>query len=226
MDKRKIILDCDPGHDDAVAIMLAAKSPQIDLLGITVVAGNQTLEKTTANALNVCQYLGLDIPVYAGCGQPMIRDKQVIADDIHGETGLDGPVFAPLRKKAEDKHAVLYIIDTLMASDGDITLVPTGPLTNIAMAIRMEPRILPKIREIVLMLLHIVGRTATEVFSILCLIYLCQCTFDKCRSTSDYSHHPHPEDRSRSACRDSSRDSCDISCSDTGCCGNHKRLKR
>lgn len=63
----------------------------------------------------------------------MIRDKQVIADDIHGETGLDGPVFAPLRKKAEDKHAVLYIIDTLMASDGDITLVPTGPLTNIAM---------------------------------------------------------------------------------------------
>ncbi len=78
MDKRKIILDCDPGHDDAVAIMLAAKSPQIDLLGITVVAGNQTLEKTTANALNVCQYLGLDIPVYAGCGQPMIRDKQVI----------------------------------------------------------------------------------------------------------------------------------------------------
>ena len=110
MDKRKIILDCDPGHDDAVAIMLAAKSPQIDLLGITVVAGNQTLEKTTANALNVCQYLGLDIPVYAGCGQPMIRDKQVIADDIHGETGLDGPVFAPLRKKAEDKHAVLYII--------------------------------------------------------------------------------------------------------------------
>ena len=151
MDKRKIILDCDPGHDDAVAIMLAAKSPQIDLLGITVVAGNQTLEKTTANALNVCQYLGLDIPVYAGCGQPMIRDKQVIADDIHGETGLDGPVFAPLRKKAEDKHAVLYIIDTLMASDGDITLVPTGPLTNIAMAIRMEPRILPKIREIVLM---------------------------------------------------------------------------
>ena len=151
MDKRKIILDCDPGHDDAVAIMLAAKSPKIDLLGITVVAGNQTLEKTTANALNVCQYLGLDIPVYAGCGQPMIRDKQVIADDIHGETGLDGPVFAPLRKKAEDKHAVLYIIDTLMASDGDITLVPTGPLTNIAMAIRMEPRILPKIREIVLM---------------------------------------------------------------------------
>lgn len=92
MDKRKIILDCDPGHDDAVAIMLAAKSPQIDLLGITVVAGNQTLEKTTANALNVCQYLGLDIPVYAGCGQPMIRDKQVIAG--HGSLLCGVPVSA------------------------------------------------------------------------------------------------------------------------------------
>ena len=151
MDKRKIILDCDPGHDDAVAIMLAGRSPQIELLGITVVAGNQTLLKTTVNALNVCQYLGLDVPVYAGCSKPMIRDKQVIADDIHGETGLDGPVFAPLERKTEDKHAVLYLVETLMASDGDITLVPTGPLTNIAMAMRLEPKILPKIREIVLM---------------------------------------------------------------------------
>lgn len=151
MDKRKIILDCDPGHDDAVAIMMAANHPSLELLGITVVAGNQTLEKTTRNALNVCQYLGLDVPVYAGCGIPMVRQRQIIADDIHGETGLDGPVFAPLTRKAEDKHAVQFIIDTLMASDGDITLVPTGPLTNIAMAMRMEPRIVDKIQEIVLM---------------------------------------------------------------------------
>lgn len=151
MEKRKIILDCDPGHDDAIAIMLAGKSPAIDLLGITVVAGNQTIEKTTQNALNVCQYLGLDIPVYAGCGQPMIRYRQMIADDIHGITGLDGPVFEPLTRKKEEKHGVQYIIDTLMASDGDITLVPTGPMTNIAMAMRMEPRIIPKIREVVFM---------------------------------------------------------------------------
>lgn len=151
MEKRKIILDCDPGHDDAVAILMAAKHPQIDLLGITVVAGNQTLEKTTVNALNVCQFLELDVPVYGGMSLPMVRDRQVIADDIHGETGLDGPVFAPLTKKLESKHAVQYIIDTLMSSDGDITLVPTGPLSNIAMAMRMEPRILPKIREIVIM---------------------------------------------------------------------------
>lgn len=151
MDKRKIILDCDPGHDDAVAIMMAANHPSLELLGITVVAGNQTLEKTTRNALNVCQHLGLDVPVYAGCGIPMVRQRQIIADDIHGETGLDGPVFEPLTRKAEDKHAVQFIIDTLMASDGDITLVPTGPLTNIAMAMRMEPRIVDKIQEIVLM---------------------------------------------------------------------------
>lgn len=151
MDRRKIILDCDPGHDDAVAIMMAAKHPKIDLLGITIVAGNQTLEKTTRNGLNVCQHLDLDVPVYKGCGIPMVRARQIIADDIHGETGLDGPIFDPLTKKAEEKHAVQYIIDTLMASDGDITLVPTGPLTNIGMAMRMEPEIVGKIKEIVLM---------------------------------------------------------------------------
>lgn len=151
MDRRKIILDCDPGHDDAVAILMAAKHPKIELLGITVVAGNQTLEKTTTNALNVCQYLGLDVPVYAGCGQPLVRAKQVIADDIHGETGLDGPVFEPLTKKVEDEHAVDYLIRTLLASDGDITLVITGPETNVAMAMRKEPRIVEKIQEIIIM---------------------------------------------------------------------------
>jgi ribosylpyrimidine nucleosidase len=150
MEKTKIILDCDPGHDDAVAIMLAGKSPAIDLLGITVVAGNQTLEKTVRNALNVTAWLDIDVPVYAGCGQPMIREKMV-AGDIHGESGLDGPVFPPLEKKAEDMHAVDFIIRTLMASDGDITMVTTGPMTNLAMAMRMEPRIVEKIRRIVLM---------------------------------------------------------------------------
>jgi ribosylpyrimidine nucleosidase len=147
MDRIKIILDCDPGHDDAVAIMMAAKHPKIELLGITTVAGNQTLDKTSVNALNVCQYLGVDVPVCAGCSVPMVRAKQIIADDIHGVTGLDGPVFEPLTKKLDPRHGV----ETLMASDGDITLVPTGPLTNIAMAMRMEPRIIDKIKEIVLM---------------------------------------------------------------------------
>lgn len=144
MEKRKIILDCDPGHDDAIAIMMAAKHPAIDLLGITIVAGNQTLDKTLINGLNVCQKLEINVPVYAGMPQPIMR-QQIVADNIHGETGLDGPVFEPLTRQAESTHAVKYIIDTLMASDGDITLVPVGPLSNIAVAMRMQPAILPKI---------------------------------------------------------------------------------
>ncbi|MBP9477265.1 MAG: ribosylpyrimidine nucleosidase [Sebaldella sp.] len=150
MEKRKIIIDCDPGHDDAIAILMAANNPKLDLLGITIVAGNQTLEKTCKNGLNVCQALNIKVPIYAGVPLPMVRE-QVVAANVHGETGLDGPVFGPLKIKAEDKHAISYIIETLMASDGDITLVPVGPLTNIAMAMRIEPRIIPKIQEIVLM---------------------------------------------------------------------------
>jgi ribosylpyrimidine nucleosidase len=131
--------------------MLAARNPALDLLGITVVAGNQTLDKTLVNALNVCQHLQLDVPVYRGCGQPMIRDKQMVAPEIHGDSGLDGPLFGPLTKQAEAQHAVNYLVDTLLHSDGDITVVTTGPVTNLAMAMRLNPDILPKIREIVLM---------------------------------------------------------------------------
>ena len=148
--KQKIILDVDPGHDDAVAILLAGKSEKIDLLGITVVAGNQTLEKTVRNALHVVQAVGLDVPVYQGCGQPIVRTQQT-AGDMHGETGLDGPIFEPLTRKKEKEHAVTYLVNTLMASDGDITVVTCGPMTNVAMAMRMEPRIVPKIKQIVLM---------------------------------------------------------------------------
>lgn len=150
MQKTKIILDCDPGHDDAIAIMVAGRHPAIDLLALTTVAGNQTLDKTTVNALHVCEHLELDIPVYAGMPLPLVRE-QVVAANIHGESGLDGPVFAPLRTQVQPRHAVNFLVDTLMASDGDISLVPVGPLTNIATAMRMEPRILPKIRQIVLM---------------------------------------------------------------------------
>lgn len=150
MERTKIILDIDTGHDDAIALMLAAGNPQIDLLGVTVVAGNSTLPNTLKNTLHVCQHLDLDVKVYAGMSRPMVRD-QVTADDVHGKSGLDGPVFAPLTKEPEAEHAVDYIIRTLLASSGDITLVPTGPLTNIAMAMRKEPRIIKKIRKISLM---------------------------------------------------------------------------
>lgn len=151
MEKIKMILDCDVGHDDAVALMVAARHPALELLGVTAVAGNQTLDKTLPNTLHVCQHLGLDVPVYGGMSLPMVRD-QVTAGDVHGESGLDGPVFEPLTwKQAEKEHAVNYLIRTLMASDGDVTLVPVAPLSNIAMAMRLEPRIIPKIRRIVMM---------------------------------------------------------------------------
>lgn len=151
MEKIKMILDCDVGHDDAVALMVAAKHPALELLGVTAVAGNQTLDKTLPNTLHVCQHLGLDVPVYSGMSLPMVRD-QVTAGDVHGESGLDGPVFEPLTwKQAEAEHAVNYLIRTLMDSDGDVTLVPVAPLTNIAMAMRLEPRIIPKIKRIVMM---------------------------------------------------------------------------
>ena len=150
MVKTKLILDCDPGHDDAVAILLAARHPKLDLLGITVAAGNQTLENTQQNARKVLQWVGEDLPVYAGCPGPLVRQK-LIAADIHGSTGLDGPVFPPLTKELEAEHAVHFIIRTLLASAGDITVVTTGPMTNLALAIRLEPRIVEKIHRIVLM---------------------------------------------------------------------------
>lgn len=151
MARQKIICDCDPGHDDAVAITLAANSPELELLGVTVVAGNQTLDNTVRNACRVLQWLGREeIPVCAGCGRPLVRDR-VTAGDIHGETGLDGPVFPPLRKAAEQEHAVSFLTRTLLASEGDIIVVTTGPMTNLGLALRMEPRIAEKIQRIVLM---------------------------------------------------------------------------
>ncbi len=150
MNRQKIILDVDTGHDDAVAIMLAAGNPAVELAGITVVAGNQVLEKTLKNTLNLCDALHIGAPVYAGMQRPLLRG-QITGSHIHGESGFDGPVFTSCSKKAAEGHAVRFIIDTVLAYPGEIVLVPTGPLTNIAAAVRMEPAIVPKIRNIVLM---------------------------------------------------------------------------
>ena len=151
MGKKKIILDVDPGHDDAVAILLAAKSEALDLRGITVVAGNQILAKTLQNTLNICSFAGIkDVPIYAGMDEPLVRE-QVIAQDIHGDTGLDGPKFPEPEIESEEQHAVDFIIEEAMKADGDLILVPTGPLTNIAMAFKKEPKIKENIKEIVLM---------------------------------------------------------------------------
>lgn len=149
--KQKIILDCDPGHDDAIAILLAGHHPQIELLAITTVAGNQSLEKTTLNALKVCSLAGLhSIPIAKGMDRPLVVPAEHAAD-IHGESGLDGPDIPDPDLEPISQHAVDLLIELLLSSEGDITLVPTGPLTNIAMAIRREPAILPKIKGISLM---------------------------------------------------------------------------
>ena len=148
---KKIILDCDPGHDDAMAILLAHGSPEIELVAITTVAGNQTLDKTSLNARRVCTVAGIrDVLVAAGCDRPLIRELKTAAY-IHGESGLDGPSFGEPTVALDPRHAVDVITESLMHSSGDITLVPTGPLTNIAMAVRKDPRIVEKVQEIILM---------------------------------------------------------------------------
>ena len=149
MNKRNIILDCDPGHDDAVAILLAGNNPSLYLLGISVVAGNQTIEKTARNAYNVCRYLGINVPVAIGCEFPMVRER-VICAAIHGESGLDGFDFPKYNYDYDKRHGVQLIIDSVMNNE-DVTIVATGPLTNVAMAIKMEPRLINKVKEIVLM---------------------------------------------------------------------------
>ena len=128
-----IILDCDPGHDDAIALLLALASPELDLLGVTIVHGNQTLEKTTANALRVLDLAGrADVPVAAGAGRPLSRELTV-ASHVHGDSGLDGPALPPAGRAPLGEHAVDFMARTIAASSTPVTLVPTGPLTNIAL---------------------------------------------------------------------------------------------
>jgi len=149
---RKIILDCDPGHDDAVAMLLAHGNPDIDLLAVTTVVGNQTLEKVTANALAVGTIAGITgTPFAAGCPRPLVRSIET-APDIHGDSGMDGPAQPESAIELDQRHAVDLIIETIMSHEpGEVTLVPTGALTNIALAARKEPRIVQRVREVVLM---------------------------------------------------------------------------
>jgi inosine-uridine nucleoside N-ribohydrolase len=147
----RVILDCDPGHDDAIALLLALASPEVELLGVTTVSGNQTLAKTTANAIRVLDHLGRpDIPVAAGAPRPLVRERRVAAD-VHGETGLDGPDLPPAARRPEPEHAIDWIAKTLAAAPGPVTLVPTGPLTNVALLLARYPELEPKLERIVLM---------------------------------------------------------------------------
>ncbi|WP_223691338.1 uridine-preferring nucleoside hydrolase UriH [Leifsonia poae] len=149
---KKIILDCDPGHDDAIAMLLAHGNPDIELLAVTTVVGNQTLPKVTRNALAVAQIAGMTgIPIAAGATRPLVRSIET-APDIHGESGMDGPVLPDPTLTVDGRHAVDLIIETIMAHEpGTVTLVPTGGLTNIALAVRKEPRIAERVKEVVLM---------------------------------------------------------------------------
>jgi inosine-uridine nucleoside N-ribohydrolase len=146
-----IILDCDPGHDDAIAILLAARAPNLQLEGITTTAGNQTVEKTSLNALRVCSFAGIhEVPVFRGMDRPMRRKLQTAAS-IHGESGLDGPVLPVPELALAPGHAVDFLIERLLTSDGELILAATCPLTNVATAMQREPRIVPKIQRIMLM---------------------------------------------------------------------------
>ncbi|MBL3572670.1 nucleoside hydrolase [Rhodovulum sulfidophilum] len=150
---RKIIIDTDPGQDDAVAILLALASPdEIEVLGLTAVAGNVPLALTQKNARMVCELAGRrDIRIFAGCDRPL-AGQLVTAEHVHGRTGLDGPTLPDPTMPLQEAHAVAFLIETLRAApEGEVTLCPLGPLTNIATALREAPEIAPRIREIVLM---------------------------------------------------------------------------
>ena len=145
MTPEPILLDCDPGHDDAIALLLALASPELELRGVTTVAGNQTLEKTTANALRVLDFVGRnDVPVARGADRPLLRDPFVAAY-VHGDTGLDGPDLPPAQREPIAQHAVDFLNEHV---DG-ATLVAVGPLTNVALLLAQHPQATPK--RIVLM---------------------------------------------------------------------------
>ncbi|MFN3145798.1 MAG: nucleoside hydrolase [Paracoccaceae bacterium] len=151
MSAQKIIIDTDPGQDDAVAILLALASPELDVLGITTVAGNVPLPLTTRNALQVCELAGRPVPVHAGCDRPLKRHL-VTAEHVHGKTGLDGIALPDPSTGPAPGHAVDFLIDTLRAEPPrSVTLCPLGPLTNIATALRDAPEIADRVARIVLM---------------------------------------------------------------------------
>lgn len=150
MKARPIIFDTDPGIDDAAAIVIAVRNPQLDVKLISTVGANVEVEKTTANALHLVEFLDADIPVARGCGEPLLR-KLEPCPEIHGVTGMDGYEFPPVTRKTADKHAVEAMRETIMSSEEKITLVVIGTHTNIAILLRMYPEVKEHIAEIVTM---------------------------------------------------------------------------
>ncbi|WP_368226976.1 nucleoside hydrolase, partial [Aeromonas sp. R1-1] len=145
-----VILDCDPGHDDAISLILALASPELDVLAVTTSAGNQTPDKTLNNALRILTLLGCDdIPVAAGAPKPLAREL-IIADNVHGESGLDGPKLPDPAFAPQAMTGLELMAKCLRESLEPVTLVPTGPLTNIALLLAAHPELKGKIARIVL----------------------------------------------------------------------------
>ena len=151
MTVENILLDCDPGLDDAAAIFLAAGSPRIHVLGITTVAGNQTIERVTKNAFFVAKMAGMgDVPIARGSARPLLRPQVQVCSEIHGETGLGVPVAEPERDP-DPRPAAQFIVDVVMREpEKSVTLVATGPLTNVALAARLEPKLVERVKQVVL----------------------------------------------------------------------------
>jgi inosine-uridine nucleoside N-ribohydrolase len=147
----RVVFDCDPGHDDAIALALALASPELELSGVTTVSGNQTLAKTTANAIRVLDHLGRkDVPVAAGAERPLVRERSVAAE-VHGESGLDGPDLPAPAREPVAAHAIDWIAAALAAQPTAVTLVATGPLTNVALLLARHPDCRDKLERLVLM---------------------------------------------------------------------------
>lgn len=148
---RRVIIDCDPGVDDALALLLAHGSPELEVAAVTVVGGNQTLEKVTRNALALAEAIGLDAPVAAGAAHPLERDPQT-AGHVHGDTGLGLLELSEAQSQLSDEHAVdLIIREAMTSAPGTLTLIALGPLTNLALAVQKRPEIVGRLREVVLM---------------------------------------------------------------------------
>ncbi|MFI7542264.1 nucleoside hydrolase [Actinoplanes sp. NPDC049599] len=148
---RPVIIDCDPGHDDALALVLAAGDPGVRLLGVSTVAGNQTLDKTTRNALRILALAGVtDVPVAAGCDRPLVGELTVAAD-IHGASGLDGPDLDVPVAEVADVHGVELMRRLIVGAAEPVTLIATGPLTNVGLLLRRHPEVVPGVRRVVFM---------------------------------------------------------------------------
>lgn len=146
-----VLIDCDPGHDDAIAILLALASPEIELLGITTVAGNSTLPNTTTNALKVLELTGRsDVPLAAGATRPLYRELRIAAH-VHGESGLDGPILPKPTLRPALVHAVDFLAEKILTSGRPVTLIPIGPLTNVALLLNRYPEVTANLARIVLM---------------------------------------------------------------------------